>query len=375
MTSLHQSLAGIRVVSVEQAVAAPLASRHLSELGAEVIKIEPFEGDFARRFDGFVKGFASHFVWLNHGKQSLPLDLRNEEDLRKVTELVEDADVLISNLAPGKAESLLPIEELRRTNPGLIRCTISGYGPSGSYRLKKAYDSLIQGEAGVTLNTGLPGSPAKSAISIADVGAGAYAFASISAAMFKRERTGQGSDIHISLFDVLAEWMMPLSLAEKYAGEVPPPSGVNHASIVPYGAYEAEDGALVNIAVQTNRHWARFAEHVLLNPELAQTEKFKTNTSRFEHREQLEAILKSEISRVDSGVLTARLEEWDIPYGRMNDVNGLIAHPQIVERNRWYEIQLPDGGSAETLLPPFLAEAPNELRQVPGLAKEGNHEA
>lgn len=368
---LGRALEGIRVVAVEQAVAVPLCTRHLSEMGAEVIKIEaPGRGDFARYFDTFVDGYCSHFVWLNHGKKSVQINLRSEEGMEVLRELVSSADVFMSNLAPGKMESILPIETSRSLNPRLIRCTVSGYGSSGPYADRKAYDALVQGEAGVTLNTGTPAHPAKSAISLADVGAGTYALAAISAALVQRGRTGQGADLEISLFDVTTEWLMPLLLAQRHTGSVPPPSGMRHASIVPYGAYDVR-GGIVNLAVQSQAQWRRLCEDVINRPDLLDDPRTKDNGTRCAHRAFVDEEVSDALAELDADLVQRRLTSANIPWGLVRSTEAVVAHPQLVDRDRWSTVVLPDEQESDVLRPPFLgADDPLTGRRVP---RAGEH--
>lgn len=341
---MRTDLTGIRVVAVEQAVAAPLCSRHLADLGAEVLKIErPGGGDFARDYDRAVHGWSSHFVWLNHGKRSAVLDLKSTSGKDTLRRLVADADVLVSNLAPGAFERIVPDDELASTNPRLIRCYLSGYGTEGPYAHRKAYDALVQGEAGVIRATGTEDQPAKPGVSIADVGGGVYALASILAALYERERTGRGKRLDVSLFGVLLEWMSPLLLAERYGGGAPPPAGLGHASIAPYGPCEAADGSQILIAVQNDGQWQRFCDVVLEDAELATLPEFRNNESRVRHREDLDTVVAERVVKLTTSELVRRLVKADVPFGRLNGADDVIAHPQASATNRWSRVALPDG--------------------------------
>ncbi len=339
-------LAGIRVVSIEQAVAAPLCTRHLSEMGADVVKIERVGvGDFARSYDTAVFGHSAHFVWLNHGKRSLELDLSSSEGREVLRGLLLDSDVLVSNLAPGAIERIVGADELERLNPRLVHCLIDGYGRGGPYEHRKAYDLLIQGEAGATASTGTPGHPAKPGVSLADLGAGTYALAGILAALRERDRTGRGQRVCVSLFDVVAEWMMPLLLAERYGGGAPPPAGTHHASIVPYGAFSTADGRFINVAIQNERQWELLCKEVLETSELLEDERFRGNERRLEHRTEVLAVIEAGLAQMSFDELAARLDAAGIPWGRLNELADVVEHPQLVARERWRPVDLhsPDG--------------------------------
>ncbi|MDN5697055.1 MAG: CoA transferase, partial [Rubrobacter sp.] len=284
-------LSGVTVVSVEQAVAAPFASRQLADLGARVIKIErPGSGDFARSYDETVKGMASHFVWLNRSKQSLTLDLKKDGAPEALDALLERADVFIHNLAPGAVERLgFGASRLRERDPRLICCSISGYGSTGPYRDKKAYDLLVQAEAGLLSITGTPETPSKAGISAADIAAGMYAYSGILAALYDRERTGEGTDFEVSLFEALGEWMGYPAYYTAYGGTEPPRTGASHAAIAPYGPFEAGDGGRVFLGLQNEREWNTFCERVLDQPDLAKDTRFETNAKRVQNRAALDA--------------------------------------------------------------------------------------
>ena len=366
-------LAGVRVVALEQAVAAPLCSRHLADLGADVIKVErPDGGDFSRAYDGFVKGLASHFVWLNYGKRSIALDVKSEEGRHTLLELLATADVFLANLAPGALERLVPCEELTRLNPGLVTCEISGYGPSGPFRDRKAFDLLVQGEAGVTANTGLPGEPAKPGVSLADLGGGIYATAAILAALLDRDRTGRGTRLNISMFDVLAEWMSPLLLAYREGGVAIHPAGTRHATITPYGPYVAADGTEVNIAVQNDRQWLRLCE-VLGLTDAAQDARLATNAGRLQHREEVEGAVAKAVAMWPSGDLAAAFDRGGIPWGRLNQTADLAVHPQLEADHRWRPVALPGGDSARVLADPFAIAAERRARGIPRVPALGEH--
>ena len=346
-------LTGITVIAVEQAVAAPFATRQLADLGARVIKIErPAVGDFARSYDTTVRGMSSHFVWLNRSKESLTLDLKRAEAIDALQMLLRRADVFIHNLAPGAMARLgLGSAEVRRAHPQLIVCEISGYGSSGPYRDKKAYDLLVQSEAGVLSITGTPGEPAKVGISVADIAAGMYAFSSVLAALLRRNKTGEGSSLEVSLFDALAEWMSyPVYYA--YGGAPPPRSGARHAVIAPYGPYTAGDGNVVYLGLQNEREWGRFCAEVIGRPAMAVDERFSSNPRRVEHRDALDEAITQAFSGLTADQVIERLDRAQIANARMNTVEELIAHPQLAARDRWREVDSP-AGAVRMLKPPF----------------------
>src|SRR5882672_2705013 len=346
-------LDGITVVAVEQAVAAPFATRQLADLGARIIKVEwPGVGDFARGYDATVNGMASHFVWLNRSKQSLTLDLKQPEAVDVLRRLLGRADVFIHNLAPGAMARLgFASADVRRAHPRLVVCEVSGYGSDGPYRDKKAYDLLVQSETGVLSITGSEEEPAKVGISVADIAAGMYAFSSVLAALLRREKTGDGSSIEVSLFDSLAEWMSyPVYYA--YGGAPPPRSGARHAVIAPYGPYQAGDGKIVYLGLQNEREWARFCADVLGRPEMATEPRFSSNPRRVEHRDALDALITAAFSGLTAEGVIARLESAQIANARMNTVQELIDHPQLSARDRWRDVASASG-PMRMLKPPF----------------------
>jgi itaconate CoA-transferase len=346
-------LSGLRVVALEQAVAAPLCSRHLADLGADVIKVERVDGgDFARGYDSFVHGMASHFVWLNRGKRSIALDVKTERGRAVLLTLTDTADVLVSNLGAGALDRIATDEELAARNPRLIRCAISGYGPSGPYRDRKAYDLIVQGEAGVTASTGEPGHPAKPGVSLADLAGGIYAVAGILAALHARERTGRGEQVHVAMLDVLVEWMSPLLLAYREAGIDVPPAGTRHATITPYGPFTAGDGATVNIAVQNDRQWQALCAALGL-AQLAADSRVAHNAGRLAHRDLVEGAVAAAAAARTRDSLTAALDAAGIPWGLLNDVAGVAAHPQLAAGGRWIPARLPGGEMAAVPAPPF----------------------
>src|SRR5438105_1410952 len=328
---LPRPLEGITVVALEQVIAGPFATRQLAELGARVIKIErPGGGDAARGYDRTVKGLSSHFVWTNRSKESLALDLKHAQAHEVLSRLVERADVFLQNLAPGAVERLgLGAETLRRKHPRLIWCGISGYGPAGPYARKKAYDLLVQCEAGLLSVTGTAEAPAKAGIPVADIAAGMYAFSSILAALFRRLRTGEGATLDITMFEALGEWMGFPAYFTAYGGRAPPRSGAHHATIAPYGPFNTADGANVFLSVQNEREFARFCERVLGNGSLANDPRFASGPARLAHRPALHAEVERIFSRLTAAQALERLESAGIANARLNTMQQFWAHPQL----------------------------------------------
>jgi itaconate CoA-transferase len=350
---MTRPLDGITVVSLEHAIAAPFCTRQLADLGARVIKVErPGSGDFARAYDTRVKGQASHFVWTNRSKESLTLDLKQPGALAALTQLLATADVLVQNLAPGAAARMgLSYEVLSKEHPGLIVCDISGYGADGPYRDKKAYDLLIQSEAGFLSVTGTPEAPSKAGNSVADIAAGMYAYSNILSALLLRGKTGQGSHIDVSMLEALGEWMgYPMYYA--FEGAAPPPrTAAAHASIYPYGPFTAGDGGIVMLGLQNEREWKVFCAVVLDDAALASDPRFDSNARRNEHREALKAIILAAFGQHTAEQVVARLDQAQIANARMNDMAGLWAHPQLQARQRWQTVSTP-AGDIPALLPP-----------------------
>jgi itaconate CoA-transferase len=349
---MTRPLDGITVVSLEHAIAAPFATRQLADLGARVIKVErPGAGDFARAYDTRVRGQSSHFVWTNRSKESLALDLKDADSLAALKALIAKADVLVQNLAPGAAARMgLSFEALHEAHPKLIVCDISGYGEDGPYRDKKAYDLLIQAEAGMLSITGTPDTPSKAGNSMADIAAGMYAYSSILAALLQRGRTGVGSHIDVSMLESLAEWMnYPMYYA--FDGAPPPPrTGASHASIYPYGPFATRDGAVL-LGIQNEREWAGFCDKVLGNAALAADPRFDSNARRNENRAALQAIILEVFRALGTAQVEQRLDEAQIANARMNDMAGVWAHPQLNARERWRQVGSP-AGDIPALLPP-----------------------
>jgi len=363
-------LAGITVVALEQAVAAPLATRHLADLGARVIKIErPDGGDFARHYDAAVKGLSSYFVWLNRSKQSLTLDLKRPEAMEVLARLLARADVFVQNLAPGAADRLgLAPAALRDRHPRLIVCTVSGYGAAGPYAAKKAYDLLVQSEVGLVSITGTPDAAAKAGISAADIAAGMYAYSGILTALLARAASGRGATIDVSLFDALGEWMAQPAYYTMYGGAPPPRSGAAHATIAPYGPVRAADGEIV-VAVQNAREWTRFCAGVLGWPELEDDDRFRTNALRVKNRDALHVVIESTLGPLPIADIVARLERAGIAYARVNGVAGFVEHPQLVERDVWRDVDSP-AGAIRALRPPVRMDGVEPvMRAVPALGE------
>jgi itaconate CoA-transferase len=350
---MTKPLDGITVISLEHAIAAPFCTRQLADLGARVIKIErPGAGDFARAYDTRVRGQSSHFVWTNRSKESLTLDLKNPDAMAVLRDLLKEADVLVQNLAPGAAARMgLSFEALSPKHPKLIVCDISGYGEDGPYRDKKAYDLLIQSEAGMLSITGTPEDPSKTGNSIADIAAGMYAYTNILSALLLRGKTGQGSHIDVSMLEALTEWMgYPLYYA--YDGATPPPrSAASHASIYPYGPFVAGDGGTVMLGLQNEREWKVFCEVVLGDAGLPSDPRFCTNALRSENRAQLKQLIVGVFARMTTPEVEARLDQAQIANARMNDMAGVWAHPQLQARQRWQQVGSP-AGDIPALLPP-----------------------
>jgi len=364
-------LEGITVVALEQVIAGPFATRQLAELGARVIKIErPGSGDSARAYDTTVKGLSSHFVWVNRSKESLTLDVKQPKAREILARLLERADVFLHNLAPGAVERLgLGAADLRARQPRLIWCGISGYGPAGPYASKKAYDLLVQCEAGLLSVTGSADAPAKAGIPAADIAAGMYAFTSILAALVRRGRSGEGATIDVTMLEALGEWMGFPALFTAYGGAAPPRSGAHHATIVPYGPFKAADGTTLFLSVQNEREFAAFCDRVLRKSELKTNARFSTGPARFKNR----AAMHQEIDRVFSTLTAAeiieRLEAADIANARLNDMKGFWDHPQLKARGRWAKVGSP-GGELDLLKPPFnLSGFEPRLDPVPALGE------
>ncbi len=364
-------LAGLRVVAWEHAVAAPLATRHLADLGADVVKVErPGRGDFARDYDSAVNGLSAHFVWLNRGKRSVVLDLKQAGARQAFALLLDRADVFVHNQGPGAAERLgCTHAALAARNPRLITCAISGYGPDGPHRDRKAYDLLLQGEAGAIALTGTPELPAKIGISVADIASGVYAFSSVLAALYQRQVTGHGADIQISMLESLVEWVMPAAYVAEYTGRAPARAGARHSLIVPYGGYRVGDGSSVNLAVQNDGQWRRLCSTVLQRADLADDPRFATNELRLANRDRLEALIESLLAGDTRSSAEARLAQADVPFGTVNDIQGVLHHPQLEARGRWFEVPSPVGSLRALHHPLNIAGLPRPAGAVPALGE------
>ena len=365
-------LDGIKVVTLEHAIAAPFCTRQLADLGARVIKVErPNVGDFARAYDERVRGLASHFVWTNRSKESLTLDVKRKEARPILSKLLQEADVLVQNLAPGAAGRLgLSFEALRETCPKLIVCDISGYGSDGPYRDKKAYDLLIQAESGFLSVTGSSDEPAKAGCSVADIAAGMYAYTNILAALLQREKTGTGCHIDVSMLESMVEWMSyPLYYA--FDGATPPPrAGAAHATIYPYGPFPAGDGKTVMLGLQNEREWTAFCDKVLNRPELGRDERFSSNSRRVAARQELRVIIIESFSHLTAEQLIERLDAAQIANARMNDMHEVWEHPQLKARRRWAVAGTP-AGEVPALLPPGLPSGYDpRMDAVPALGEQ-----
>jgi itaconate CoA-transferase len=362
-------LTGITVVSVEQAVAAPFATRQLADLDARVIKVErPGAGDFARSYDTTVKGQSSYFVWLNRGKQSLSLDLKSPAGLGVLARLIDRADVFVQNLAPGSAARMgLSAATLRARDQRLIVCDISGYAPDGPMGHRRAYDLLIQCETGLLSVTGSPDAPAKAGISVADIAGGTYAFSSILAALYVRERTGVGAALQVSLFESLTEWMAQPMFYAMYTGTPPERTGTSHATIAPYGAFRTGAGGTVQLAVQNDREWHRLCEQVLGRPELADDPRFATNPARVAARTELHREIDTALSPYPPDEVIARLDAAHIANARFNTVSDLLSHPQL--EHRWAEMDSPAGPVRSLPSPVSVGDAAPALGSIPAVGQ------
>jgi itaconate CoA-transferase len=355
-------LTGITVVALEHAVAAPFATRQLADLGARVIKVErPGSGDFARDYDETVNGMSSYFVWLNRGKESIALDLKDDGDRSVLDRILAQADVFVQNLAPGAIDRLgLEQETLRNSYPRLVTCSISGYGSTGPYRSRKAYDLLVQCETGILSVTGTPETPSKAGISIADIAAGMYAYSGVLSALFERERTGVGTSFEVTMLEALGEWASQPYFYAAYGGTPPRRTGSRHASISPYGPYRSGDGAEVFIGVQNEREWAVLCADVLGRPELALDPRFVRNSDRVVNDAELRILLEEALGRLTAAEVTARLDVVGIANARLRTMQEFAEHPQLEARNRWRDVDSPVG-PVRSLIPPVTVVG----REVP----------
>lgn len=364
-------LEGITVVSLEQAVAAPFASRQLADLGARVIKIErPEVGDFARDYDQTVKGQSAYFVWLNRSKESLTLDVKHPQAADILGRLVEKADVFIQNLAPGAAKRLgLEAGTLLARNPRLVVCDISGYGDSGPYASKKAYDLLVQSEAGVLSVTGTEAAPSKVGISITDIGTGLHAYAAILAALYERERTGKGRRIEVTMFDAMVEWMSHPLYYTHFSGKAPQRAGPDHATIVPYGRFRAGDGKHVMFGIQNEREWAAFCSGVLKQPDLAKDARYDNNTKRTAARGEVVGLIERVFSAMSADEIVGRLDASGIANARLNSPDEVWAHAQLKARDRWREVESPAGTIPAVLPPASFDGVEVRMDPIPGIGE------
>ena len=346
-------LDGITVVALEQAVAAPFATRQLADLGARVIKIErPVVGDFARDYDETVKGLSSHFVWLNRSKESLTLDVKHATAAQILERLIVRADVFVQNLAPGAARRLgLAADVLLPKHPRLIVCDVSGYGESGPYSSKKAYDLLVQSEAGVLSVTGTPETPSKVGISIADIATGMYAYSGILTALLQRAKTGEGGRVEVTMLEALGEWMNYPLYYTHFSGAAPPRTGPDHATIVPYGRFRAGDGKEIMFGIQNEREWAAFCDRILQQPALAADPRYDSNVRRNERRAEITALVNEVFSTFKAEEVVAKLDAAGIASARINSPEEVWNHPQFTARSRWREVESPVG-VIPALLPP-----------------------
>jgi itaconate CoA-transferase len=362
-------LEGVTVVALEQVIAGPFCTRQLAELGARVIKIErPQTGDQARSMDRTVQGLSSHFVWTNRSKESLALDVKHPRAKEILSRLMAKADVFVQNLAPGAVERLgLGAAELRARHPRLIWCGISGYGPSGPYAGKRAYDLLVQCEAGLLSVTGTPDAPSKAGIPVADIASGMYAMSSILAALLRREREGVGATLDITMFESLGEWMGFPAYFSAYGGTPPPRSGAYHATIVPYGPFRAGDGKTVFLSIQNEREFARFCDQVLGQAALARDPRFASSPARMQNREAMHAEIEKVFGKLTAAQVEQRLEAAEIANARLNSMQEFWEHPQLAARARWTTVDS-SVGELQALKPPFnLSDFEPRMDAVPGL--------
>ena len=365
-------LTGTLVVSVEQAVAAPLCTARLADAGARVIKIERHGGDFARQYDSAARGEASYFVWLNQGKESLELNLKDADDLALLRRILARADVFVQNLAPGATTRLgIGSAELRRAFPRLVTCDISGYGEAGEYQQMKAYDFLVQCETGLVSVNGAPGAMGRVGVSVCDIGTGMNAVIGIQNALLARARTGRGSGVRVSLFDSLADWMNVPAIHEKYGRGAPPPAGMLHPSVAPYGAFTSADNVMIVISVQNEREWVTFCRDVLGSPALAGDPRFDSNNARVEHREALDGRIQEHFGSCSAAELRATLLAAGIAFGAVNSVADLWRHPQLRQR----PVELPDGATVDIVAWPVQSSADTPASAPPRVPAPGEHNA
>ena len=363
---MDKPLKGLLVLSLEQAVAAPYCSSRLADAGARVIKIERADGDFARGYDSAVHGESAYFVWLNRGKESLVLNIKDKEDMALLKRILCRADIFIQNLAPGAtARQGLGSEELRAQLPRLITVDISGYGDEGPYADMKAYDLLVQAESGLSSVTGRAEGPGRVGVSACDISCGMYSYMAVLEALIDRDRTGQGGSIKTSLFEGMADWMNVPLLTYDYAGSIPPRVGLNHPSIAPYGAYPTSDGSEILISIQNEREFERFASEVLESPEMSKDDKFHSNEARCSNRDKLDKVIISSFTNMDRLELTKRLRKSQIAFGEINDVAGLSCHPAL----RRVEVDSPTGKVLMAAPPATINGLERHLGPVPAIGE------
>jgi itaconate CoA-transferase len=363
---MAQPLDDLLVIALEQAVAAPYCSSRLADAGARVIKVERVEGDFARSYDDVAEGQSAYFVWLNRGKESITLNIKDPRDAQLLQHMLGDADVFIQNLAPGAAARAgFDSTALRHSHPQLITVDITGYGESGPYRDMKAYDLLVQCETGLASITGAPQQPGRVGVSVCDIACGMYAHAAVLEALIARQKTGLGTGLSVSLFDALAEWMTVPLLYQEYTGQAPERVGLHHPSIAPYGAYACGDGQQLVISIQNNREWQNFCESILARPDFVLAPQYRNNTDRCRNREALDTEINSVFSQLSRADLARRLQQANIAYGAVNSVADLAQHPQLRRTT-----VATSSGNVALVSPPVIAagERPT-LRAVPDLGE------
>lgn len=364
-------LEGITVVTLEQAIAAPFATRQLADMGARVIKIErPEVGDFARNYDTTVNGLSSHFVWCNRSKESIEVDLKTDNGREILRRLIEKADVFVQNLAPGAIERMgFDPEELTEKHPELIVCSLSGYGKGGPYESKKAYDLLVQCEAGLVSITGSEEIPSKAGISISDIAAGMYAYTGVLTALLNRSKTGQGTVMEISMLEALGEWMGYPAYYAAYGGEEPKRSGASHSTIYPYGPFVCGDGKTVFIGLQNEREWESFCHRILGKPDLTDDPRFESNYKRSENRDELKNIIENSFREKTSDEVIEKVEEAKIANARLNTMKDFFEHPQLTARNRWQQVQTPSGDIAALKPPVNMKNTQSVMKPIPELGE------
>ncbi|MGH1486740.1 MAG: CaiB/BaiF CoA transferase family protein [Cellvibrionaceae bacterium] len=372
MNTMTQPFKDLLVVSIEQAVAAPLCSCQLAEGGARVIKIERAEGDFARNYDTAVNGESAYFVWANHGKESLTMNFKTPEDAALLHRLLKKADIFIQNLAPGACERAgFGSESLRKKYPQLITCDISGYGDEGEYRDMKAYDFLVQCESGLVSINGSPNGYGRIGVSVCDIGAGMNALIGIQNALLMRAQTGKGSGVQVSLFDTAADWMQVPFLHSEYSGKAPQRAGLHHPSIAPYGGYQTKDNEILAISIQNEREWLNFCREVLQQETLASDQRFNTMNNRVTHRDQLDIIINDIFSNKTRAELEIILKKAAIAYGAVNSVESLAKHPQL----RRKKVTLQDGSTASIVDSPIKSSetsANHSFGKIPSLGQHSS---